>query len=82
MVQLEADANETYAVELYNSETKAWESVDFDQLCYNSTMDTPTAKSYTSCELYVASTVPAQNFSYLKVTKTKTGTPKPIEEVE
>ena len=30
VVQLEADADENYTVELYNRDTKTWDAVDFD----------------------------------------------------
>ena len=43
-------------------------------------MDDPAATTHTSCELHVAAPVPAQNFAYIRVTKTKTDKIKTIEE--
>ena len=82
VVQFDASASGTYSVDLYNGDSKAWEPVDHDQLCYNATMDTPEATIYTTCEVYVAATVPAQKFAYLRVEKAQAGSPKTIEEAD
>jgi hypothetical protein len=45
-------------------------------------MDTPEATIYTTCEVYVAATVTAQKFAYLRVEKAQADSPETIEEAD
>ena len=60
VLRFNVDRSAEYEVLLFNETSRTFEPVASDQLCYEATEDTPKAKRFTVCELYVDATVQAQ----------------------
>ena len=66
-------------MDIYYSESKTWEAIDHDQLCYSTIQNTPASTTSTTCEIYASAVIPAQEFAYLRVEKVYADSPQTIE---